>query len=363
MNNEVFLDILGELDDDIISDAALPEVPVANKKGNAKSLFLIAAAVMIFIISSFIVTENGKTINMGLYESTSESVLQNTTEYETLEEPSVTAEQTTEEPSQEITVPDVSTTAFSTVTTEILTTSANIVTNPYIDPDITHDDPSEDSTTMPEEDSTVEITSSDDEPSEPDLGLPPTEPPLMGEPVPDGPRPFFVEVPAAAFLEILPEDSFDDEKYTKAETVPWHIIDGIYGTKILPDYIPKKPPSGPSLDSLPEDEIKNGNFTVYYTEESLEVYSSQKFSIVTAEGVLTVKVSTQSFPLYKEEQSNKSNCSLIKDIPVLLLSGRLLGKNAVLDAVFQKDGIYFRVTHTGNNLNEDEFIKIIESLI
>ena len=54
MNNEVFFDILGELDDDIISDAAQIAVPVSPKKTNIKSLFMIAAAVMIFIISGFI---------------------------------------------------------------------------------------------------------------------------------------------------------------------------------------------------------------------------------------------------------------------------------------------------------------------
>ncbi len=358
MNNEIFLDILGELDDDLISDAAQPKAPATDRNGNIRRLFMIAAAVLIFIISGFILSENTETGNMGLYEDTS-SDISDLTESETTEEPSVTAEETLLEPVTEPHVTSVITATDAPTASEPLTTSVGIITNPFLEPDV----PSENPTSAPDENSTGESSASDNETTEPDLGLPPTEPPLMGDPLPEIPEYFFIEVPSAAFLEILPEDSPDASKYTRSETVPWHILEEIYGTRVLPDYIPSKPYPGPNLDSVPDNEIKNGEYTVYYSEDISEIYSLQEFNILTSYGILTVKASTCAFPLYKEEIRNSGSRSLVNNVPVLLLKGMLLGDNTVLNAQFQKDGIYFRVTLKGIDLSEDEFIKILESLI
>lgn len=367
MNNEAFFDILGELDDDIISDAAQITVSASPKKKRLKSLIMIAAAVTIFIISGFIITESIKTGNMGLYEITAESTSDRSGQSLSAEEPSVTAKETT--------LPDTGTSgSFTDVTEEQTTrtpetteapsgaqqttqeeqtTDEGTVTAPYADPD----EPSENLTAPPQGDTTEETVAS--EPS----SDPSTTEPLCGEVPPDVTQPLFIEVPAAAFLEALPRDSFDTDKFVKSEAVSGLIIEDIYGTKIIPDYIPTFSTSGPSVDSIPSDSIKNGEYTVYFTADSLEVYSSQEFRFLTRSGILTVKAATEPFPLYEEEKINTDSRFLINGIPVLLLAGRLSGRNTVLDAQFEKDGVYFRVLLKGSNLIEEEFIMILESLI
>ncbi len=81
------------------------------------------------------------------------------------------------------------------------------------------------------------------------------------------------------------------------------------------------------------------------------------------DGVLTVRVSTKPFALYKEETLNSDNLSVINDAPVLLPAEKTAGKSVVLDAQFKKDGVYFRVLLRGVDLSEEEFIKILEGLI
>ena len=55
--------------------------------------------------------------------------------------------------------------------------------------------------------------------------------------------------------------------------------------------------------------------------------------------------------------------SLVKETPVLLISGKVFSETTLLNAYFEKDGCYFRITHRGPDLSEEEFIKILESML
>ena len=322
MNNEAFFDILGELDDDIICDAAISAVHVREKKSYPKGLLMTAAAVILFIISGFILSENGKTENMELYESTKNSIAENISG-----DISHSSEKTDESITSENTATDITTevfTAFSDMTTDSHTVSDETTGNIQF---------------LPEEDST-EKNSSEDEP-----------------------KPVFSQVSPTAFLEILPSDSFDSAKYTKEKTVSGSELENIYGTKVIPDYIPVSSSSGSSVNTVPSDNTTNDNYTVYFTADFLEVYSSHELVFIVPNGVLTVKASTRPFALYKEETLNSDSLSVINGVSVLLLAGRIANKNVVLDAQFEKDGVYFRVLLRGVGLVEEEFIKILKSLI
>lgn len=55
--------------------------------------------------------------------------------------------------------------------------------------------------------------------------------------------------------------------------------------------------------------------------------------------------------------------SLVKETPVLLISGKVFSETTLLNAYFEKDSCYFRITHRGPDLSEEEFIKILESML
>ncbi len=376
MYNEDFFDILGDLDDSLISDAAvIPEAPI-KRKGTIKSFLLIAAAVTVFIISGFILTDSIKTGNVGVFETTIPSF--------TTETPSL--ENTTKDPSGEITTTPTQeeTTVFVPVIPETtqtaspppLTTSAPsppppVTEKPSTEEPVTEAPATEEPTTeepTAEEPSTEEAEVTGDKPPDntvkPPWDFPDIWGPSAGDTSTDWPVLFFIETPAISFYEKLPKESFDSEKYTVSEEVPWNTLEDIYGTDILPEYIPTQAPSGPTLDSVPENEIMNRKHTVFYSEDKSEAYSSQEFIFDTEnDGTLIIKVSTEEFPLYGAEERNMGSKSLINETPVLLLSGKLLTKTVILNATFEKDGCCFRITQKGTNLSEEEFIKILSSLI
>ncbi len=350
MSNNDFFDILGELDDELISDSAFPVKPV-KKKGAIKTFFLIAACVALFIASGFILTKNIKTGNIGIYEMT---IPESTALY-------IPEGTTKKEELTSLSDADIS-------STEEQTTSAHIyeptTEEPVTQKPSTEEAPSEnvsDNAFMPPPEETSE------EETDTKHGISILPPfledilfPSLGVSSLNEPR--FVKVPAIAFYENLPEDSFNSDFYSNTEKVPWHTLEEIYGTKLIPTYIPSGT-SNPTLDSLPDYEIHHKEYTVYYSEDKSDVFSSQKFVLNTASDTLTVKASTQKFPVYTAEEKYAENSCLIKDVPVLLISGTVLGKPVIFNALFEKDGIYFRITLQGKSLSEEEFIRIIESVI
>lgn len=363
--NEDFFDMLGELDDEIITDAAVSPVVPVKRKGTIRNFLLIAAAVTIFVISGSFFRDIIKTGNMGLFETTlkSQTTVSSQQEYET-------QESTTENRTEEIITNAFIPPAQETTGITEQTTSAQITAEPTTDEPLLEAPPPESTT---EEPPTQEMTSAnisesttfeDDSPL--DSGLPPWISdffPSMGEPSTDVTY-FFFEMPLLYFYEKLPEEKVDEKEYPVKETVSGYELQNIYGTKILPDYIPAEIPSGPTLDSTPLNDVLNKEYSVFYNEDKSKIYSSQQFTFNTKNNsTLTIKVSTEEFPLYGTEERNMGSKSLINDTPVLLISGKLLTKTVLLNAYFEKNGSYFRIQQTGKNLSEEEFIKIIESTV
>lgn len=364
MNSDSFFDILGEINDDIISEAAaLPEKNI-RKKGEIRTFFLIAACLAALIVSGFILSESIKTGNVSVYETTAENSVSVSEESITveIEKTSAVADISEAEPSAEITEAPSSSEKLSEepaeeeITTQKISGSENTVTSPYI-PENTEptEKPSE------EEERTEDKTTGNSilniippfiENLFPQLGDTAASPNQKGY--------FFHEVPAISFLEKLPPDSFDKNIYINTESVSWNTLEEIYGTKIVPDL--NLSSDNLTVDGIADYEIYNKMHTVRFNEDKTEVFSSQEFSFNISSGILTVKVSTEEFPLYNKEKELKSSKSLINDTPVLLISGKTLGRVTFLDALFEKNGVFFRVTLKGTNLNEEEFINIIKSL-
>lgn len=362
MNSDSFFDMLNELDDSIISEAVkLPEKNI-KKKGEIKVFLFIAACLTALIVSGFILSDSIKTGNISIYETSSENFVleeSSTTHFEeTTDIPSISKEETSDEitnapSSTEITSEEPVTGEAST---EEISTGENTVTSLYSpeNTDLT-EKPSDEETT--EEGTTKNNILNILPPFIQDLF------PQMGDTLSptDFKGYFFHEVYAISFLEALPEDSFDKNVYSNTEAVSWQTLVDIYGTKIVPDISSSS--GNPTLDSVPDYEIYNKEHTVHFNEDKTDVFSSQEFNFAVSSGILTVKVSTDEFPLYETEKKFKNSKSLINNTPVLLISGKTLGKITFYDALFEKNGVFFRVTLKGTDLNEEEFIDIIKSLL
>lgn len=398
MNNEDFFDILGGLSDDIIADAALISAssaflaqdeskensreneslppPVKRYRGTLKNMLLIAAAVAVFVISGFVISDSIKTGNMGLFEtemhpsdttlsgvteeSSSEEITSSYTEITTSEmqttdlfvPPPVTeepteepTEETTEEPTGELTgEPDGSTDTDPPALLPPETTeepSESIVTNPA---------------PPPEEESTE------------NNGTESLLPPWLENLFPEmgdssmGDGWFFLTAPALSFYEKLPEAEIDNNKYPVNESITGYELEKLYGTKIIPDFIPSS--SGPTLDSSPSDEVLSKEYSIYYSSDKSSSFMSQEFTVPAKNGsTVKIKVSTEPLSLYSCEKEYIDSKSVINDVPVLLLCSKVLSRTVYLNAYFEKDGLYFRVTWQGKDLDEKEFIEIIRSMM
>lgn len=405
MNNEDFFDILGGLSDDIIADAALfardtaetaektavlpvtedGEINTLNKntvsiketendlgaplikrhRGTVKNMLLIAAAVAVFVISGFVISDSIKTGNMGLFE--------------TEKHPSDTTLSgvTVGSSSEEIT------SSYTEITTSEMQT-----TNLFTPPPVT-EEPTEELTEKPTEEPTEELTgeltgeSDSTTEADPPALLPPetteaesttkdrTEsliPPWLENLFPEmgdssiGDGWFFLTAPVMSFYEKLPETKPDETKYTVKENISGYELEKLYGTKIIPGYIPSS--SGGSVDSSPTDEVLSEEYRVYYSSDRSESFISQQFTLPAKNGsTVKITVSTEPLSLYSSEKENIDYKSVINDIPVLLLCSRVLSKTVLLNAYFEKDGLYFRVTWQGKDLDEKEFIEIIRSMM
>lgn len=347
MNNDSFFDMLGEIDDNIISEAAtLPEKKV-KKKGEIKTFLLIAACLTALIVSGFILSDNIKTGNVSVYETSRENSVSDESILPYIEE-------TTEATSSAEIASDEPTT--DEASTQEISSSENTLTSLYI----------------PENTQTTEKASEEESTEKKTTGnsilniIPPFIEKLFPQggdtaPTTDLKGYFFHEVSAISFLEILPTDSFDKNVYNNTESVSWQTLSDIYGTKIIPDITSSS--ENFAIEGISGYEIYNKKHTVHFNEDKTEVFASQEFSFTISSGILTVKISTDEFPLYSKEKEHKNSRSLINETPVLLISGKTLGKVTLYNALFEKNGVFFRITLKGADLNEEEFINIIRSLL
>lgn len=107
MNNEDFFDLIGDIDDDIISDAMLP---VHKKRGNIRRIITVSAAVFIFLLG-------GLLIKNGFFDTDYVLPTESTTEDEATVSDSFTEDNFTEEHS--VTAPEETQVSTEAQTTEI----------------------------------------------------------------------------------------------------------------------------------------------------------------------------------------------------------------------------------------------------
>lgn len=396
MNNEDFFDILGGLSDDIIADAALiPDTagliaenkneeasgkneslptPIKRHRGTIKNMLLIAAAVAVFVISGFVIADSIKTGNMGLFETEKQP-------YDTTLS----------------SVPEESASEESTSSYLENTTSENLTTNLYVPPPATEEPMTEEPTgglTATPEPSTQEPPmllppdnageeNSTDEPTE-GIVLNPAPPPETESTTGNGTEGllppwlenlfpqmgdssmgdgwFFLTATVLSFYEKLPEKEIDNNKYPVKENITGYELEKLFGTKIIPSFIPSS--SGPNLDSSPDDEVLSKEYSVYYSSDKSSSFMSEEFTVPAKNGsTLKIKVSTEPLSLYSSEKEYIDNKSVINDVPVLLLCSKVLSRTVYLNAYFEKDGLYFRVIWQGKDLSEKEFIEILKSMM
>lgn len=386
MNNEDFFDILGGLSDDIIADAALissPSVfftqdeskengslppPVKRYRGTVKNMLLIAAAVAVFVISGFVISDSIKTGNMGLFETEihpSDTTLSGVAEESSSEE--ITSSYT------EITTSEMQTTALFVpppVTEEPTEEPTGGLTGepggstdtdpPALLPPETTEEPSESIVTNPAPPPEEESTENNGTESLLPPWLENLFPGMGDSSMGDGW--FFLTAPALSFYEKLPETKPDETKYTVKENISGYELEKLYGTKIIPSFIPSS--SGATLDSSPSDEVLSKEYSIYYSSDKSSSFMSQEFTVPAKNGsTVKIKVSTEPLSLYSCEKEYIDNKSVINDVPVLLLCSRVLSRTVYLNAYFEKDGLYFRVTWQGKDLDEKEFVEIIRSMM
>ena len=107
MNNEDFFDIIGDIDDDIISDAI---ITVKKKRGNIRRIITVSAAVFIFLLG-------GLLIKNGFFETDYVLPTENTTEDESLHSDSFTEDNFTK--AHSVTAPTETQASTEEQTTEI----------------------------------------------------------------------------------------------------------------------------------------------------------------------------------------------------------------------------------------------------
>lgn len=363
MNSNSFFDMLNELDDDIITEASVLPVKKVKKKGEIRTFLLIAACITALIVSGFILSDSIKTGNISVYETTFSK--ENTT---------VISDNTTLSPEEYTTVNhQIQETEITQPPTSNPTTEVPPATEDFTDEPITQIPSTSEITTSVPDTTENYVNTETEKPSEEttrdnnilNILSPFIENlfPSMGDTLspPDSPGYFFIDVPAVAFYENLPEESFDKDVYGNTQSVPWHTLEEVYGTKIIPDI--NSSSGNATLDSTPDYEIYHEEHTVHYNDDKTAAFASQEFIFKLSDSMLTVKVSTDDFPKFSAEERYKDSRSLINDIPVLLLSSKVFGKNVFFDAVFEKDGVYFRISQRGTDLKEDLFIDLIKSVI
>lgn len=310
-----FLDILGNIDDDIIAESAV--IKRAKPQGIIKRIVTVAAAVFLFIISAIII-KNGffdtdyilpseDPFFYGTSQDNSDGISDIT---DGIIEISSDNEFSTDAPSSEI------------------PTDSPVIQIPY-------EEPSEPSS------SENEISTEDSSQG------------CVGGEINDI---VFNEVSAAELI-YGSTDSIPDE-YPISEKTDIVSLEKIYGTKIIPTYL-----SGNNTDSF-ITATTDKKHTVYYNKDKTEVYCKNSFIFLLNNGsLLSILASTKPLPLLDIESQYQYTASAISDIPVLLFKGTDSELVSVYSAYLQKDGCYFRIQMSGILTDEEEFTNIIISLI
>lgn len=344
MNNEKFLDILGDIDDDILTDAA--EIKKKKNYTIPKRIIFVAAAVFVFTVISFAVNEglfDKEHITAPPEPENTHSLQENKTTLSSAYETTSSQEISTKEEdevsiSEEISYPAEITSYYEEITSlanepaseqEEITSSVNEPTSgqeeitsfvyaPVPEPSI------------PDEEITGSVTSSDSITfSQTDYGK----------------------------LILVSPDSLP-ENYPVIEKVNINALEKLYGTKILPSYLPVKTDN--SLSGVNE----NKEYLVYYNKDKTEYLCENSLSFDLKNGNrLTIKASNREFAMLEAETQNMSTLSYINGTPVILLKADAAGIIKMYSAYFQKDGCCFRIQLTGITDSEKEFIKIISSII
>lgn len=301
-----FLDFLSEIDEEIISEAVY--VKQQKPRENIKKIITLSAAVLMFIISALII-KNGFFDTDYILPSESFSGISSDTPVGFTEKPSE-KEFVTDAPSSEaLNEPSENTSA--------------------------HSEPS-----VP--------FSSENETS--------TEDGSQGTVGGEAAGILFNEVSYAELI-YTNSDSIPEE-YTSSEKTDIYTLEKIYGTKIIPSYLPVN--NGNSLMSG----ANNSKYTVYYNEDKTEVFCNNSFTYLLNDGsILRITASTHPLKLSDIEEQYRNMISVMSDTPVLLFKGIDSEIVSVYSAFFQKDGCYFRIQMSGFLTDEEEFTKIIESLI
>lgn len=303
MNNEDFFDIIGDIDDDIISDAMFP---VRKKRGNIRRIITVSAAVFIFLLG-------GLLIKNGFFNTEYILPAENTTEDEATVSDSLTEDFFTEKHS--VTAPTETQACTQEQTSETKACTEEQTSEIFIPPS---GEVIEETTT--EKNDTVIFNETD----------------IMNliykstNSVPDG--------------------------FPVSEKADIFTLEKIYGTSIIPSYLPVIF-SGNSVQNIEE------KYNVYYNEDKTEVFCDNTFIYILKSGnILSVKASTDEIPTPDTDIPEEA-VSYINNIPVNLYKANDGLLSTMLSAYFVKDGCFFNITMSGISPDETEFIKITESLI
>lgn len=327
-DNKNILDILNDIDNDMISEAS-----VINKRRPQRIIIrfiTVSAAVLVFIFSA-ITVKNGFFDTDYILPSEDPFSSENTTD---------NSENSTETPS----VNDITEISTSAVISEFPSEGESETDNFFIEPSTTElfQEPLTDSPIVefPIEEP-GEITTEAD-----------TTGSVTGEIQPV----IFIETNfinlISASADSLPVD------FPVTEKTDINTLEKIYGTKILPSYIPEIN-TGFMLNGIKKEE-----YPVHYNEDKTEAYCNNSFAFVLNNGsILRIHTSTHPLTLLDVENENRHMASDIGNTPVLLFKGKESDVISIYSAYFEKDGCYFRIQLSGILISESEFIKIIESLI
>ena len=327
MNNEKLLDILSDIDDSLISDA-LQNEKSRNKKNFGK-IILFAAAVFAFTVISLAVGRELFFREYTVLPSEQEST-------------GVSEENKTEIPYQQI-LPEQEITTEENITgyTQEITTPSEIPSGQGI---IT---PSTAEPSSAEEKSTAALYSPVPEPSSEENT---TE-------LSDSPDTLIFNETSPVNLISVTTDSLP-EGYSVTEKVNITVLEQLYGTRIIPSYLPEKN----NNSVLGTDKEKE--YTVFFNSDKSDYVCLNSLSFYLEDNsILTIKASTREIPSLQAEKNNMSHPSYINGIPVILLKSDSISPVKIYSACFQINGCYFRLQLTGIKENEAEFIKILSSLI
>lgn len=305
--NDNFLDILGEISDDLITDAI---TPVRKKRNDTIKLFMVFAAVFMFVICGILIRNSLTQTDYSI--STEKTAFtdnyEESTEYFPGNNYDITSEEATGEElfSEDKTTQTTQTAAISQPETSDAVVSAEI------------------------------------------------EPSAQEAPTDKADDIIFNDTDAVSLFytdtDILPD------KYTVKEKTDFYTLEKIYGTKILPSYLPSLQ-SNSMLTYSVEDK-----YTVYYAEDRSDVYCSNTFRFILKNGnILDIHSSNKKTSSVTAENEN-AVISYIGSTPVLIFRSTDSKILSVLCAYLSKDGCYFRIQLSGISASKDEFIKIIASL-